>query len=150
MQASSTNTSAFKLNDNVHLFTSRQFSRTAANGGISGVTYEGLANLGGIDCANANKSNSCGIDRVPTSSTLISHAMTVAHELGHNLNSVHDAQTSSAGAYCPSTGYIMQAVTDPLAPLPTTFSNCSQSQIYDWLQSSSHTGCLLTTSTTCG
>ncbi|ORZ38199.1 hypothetical protein BCR44DRAFT_132405, partial [Catenaria anguillulae PL171] len=75
----------------------------------------------------------CGIDYTSRDSGMGNMASTLAHEIGHNLNLMHDSQGNS----CPSSGFVMASTgCSSCSNYPTQFSTCSRDQLSSWFSSS--------------
>lgn len=94
-------------NSIVHILTGRDF-----NGSTAGIAFtDAYCGIFAMGTTSLIRNYNNSIDLVTT-------AAVMAHELGHNLGSLHDGDGNS----CASSGYVMQAYTSSLA---TEFSSCS-------------------------
>jgi len=113
-------TEAINLNDNAHLLTGRQLA-TGGSDELFGLAWVGT--MCDIDY-------SCGIDALSYGVNSIYAANVLAHELGHNFNSLHDGTDNT----CPTTGYIMAPVScDNCGTYATSFSSCSYQYINNFI-----------------
>lgn len=117
---------ALQSNDVAHLLTGRDLT-SGNSSAVAGVSWIGTL---------CEPSMSCGVDEARMENTFAFSAITLTHELAHNLNSVHDGQ----GNGCPYTGYIMaNSACSTCTIVPDTFSSCSISDINAYLNTP---GCL--------
>ena len=77
----------------------------------------GYATVGSM-CSNWNANT--GVNQMGLSEGVL--ATILAHEIGHNFGIQHDGPNSQNG--CPLSGYVMEAVVNVAAALPTQFSSC--------------------------
>ena len=98
------NTYPYSFADAAHLYSAYPFETPVL----------GYAGVG----AMCNDPFSSGIESLLSSSDFY-NSMISAHEIGHNLGSLHDSYSNS----CPASGFIMNAIIGSNAP--TQFSGCS-------------------------
>jgi type II secretory pathway pseudopilin PulG len=130
------NTGSLPLFDNCHLISGYDFEASAV----------GLAPLGTMCSADNSVAVSQGLGLTTAQS-----AVTMGHEMGHNLGMIHD--DGSTG--CPVSGYLMASVLDQSVVTAQQFSPCSRTGFETWFATNVPL-CLLNTPTshwstgTCG
>ncbi|ORZ34874.1 hypothetical protein BCR44DRAFT_1435319 [Catenaria anguillulae PL171] len=127
VRALPTNANTFlAYNDVGHLLTSRVLTSTSS-GAAGAASIEGYAYVSAMCRAD----RACGVVRGVKMANMGYQAVTLAHELGHNLGMSHDGSSG-----CAANGFIMQAASCANCPsLVSQWSDCSQSQLNTFLTS---------------